>query len=133
MQPVISFRVAKSFAETEVALRAALQAEGFGVLTEVDMQATLKARLNVDIPAQKLLGVCNPGLAHAAVSARAEVGAFLPCGLSLRAGPGQSETYVDLQNPGMISELFDEPGLVAPAQAAAEGLTRTLESIGTRL
>ena len=132
MQAVLSFQVSRPFADAEAAVRAALQAEGFGILTEVDVQATLKAKLGVDVPPQKLLGACNPKLAHAALQGDPRVGAFLPCGLSLRA-VGESESVVDLQDPGLISQIFENPALAAPASAAREGLSRALLSIGTPL
>lgn len=130
MQAVLSFRIEQPFAEAEASVRSALQSEGFGILTEVDVQAVLKSKLGVEVSPQKLLGACNPNLAHAALQAEPSVGAFLPCGLSLRAGPDAGVTFADLQNPELISESFDAPGLEKPARAAAAGLTRALAAVG---
>ena len=131
--PVLQYRIAMPMAEAEQTLRMALQNEGFGILTEVDVQATLRAKLGIETPPHRLLGACNPKIAHAAIEAEAAVGAFLPCGLAIRQGSGPDETLVALQNPGLMAQLFDSPGLAEPAREAELKLIAALESVGTAL
>lgn len=128
--PVLQFRVPLPFEKAEQAVREALQAQGFGILTEVDVQAVLKAKLGIETAPQKLLGACNPKLAHAALEAEPSVGAFLPCGVALRTGASSGDTIVALQNPGMLADVFGVAGLEAPAGEALERLRAALTTIG---
>lgn len=80
-QQPLSIRVVTphGFEETEQEVRAALATEGFGVLTEIDVAATMRAKLNVEMPAYKILGACNPQLAHRALTAWDGFGVMMPC------------------------------------------------------
>jgi uncharacterized protein (DUF302 family) len=131
-RPAISFRVKEKLADAEGRVRQALQEQGFGILTEVDVQAVLRQRLGVETRPHKLLGACNPRIAHASIEAHADVGAFLPCGLSLREGETPEETIATVQNPAMISEAFGVEGLVAPSEEALALLTAALSKVGTQ-
>ena len=106
MQPVLCFEVEGNLAAAEAMVRAALQAEGFGILTEVDVTATLKAKLGLDTRPYKILGACNPAIAHRAMEADARVGAFLPCGLALYEEPGGKTTVWDVQRSGVAFPPF---------------------------
>jgi len=80
-----------SFDEVDARTRAALAAKGFGVLTEIDVQATMKKKLDVEMPAYRILGACNPTMAHKAIGMEPRVGAMLPCNVILRAVEGGTE------------------------------------------
>lgn len=129
MIPVLSYCIPLPLAEAERALREALKAQGFGILTEVDVQATLREKLGIESPPYRILGACNPKIAHAALTAEPATGAFLPCGIAIYEGANASETRVAIQNPGLISQAFAAPGLEPPAHEAQEKLMAALHSI----
>ncbi|MBK6661459.1 MAG: DUF302 domain-containing protein [Thermoflexaceae bacterium] len=97
--------------------------EGFGILTEVDVTQTLRTKLGVETKPYRILGACNPGIAHRAMSADPRVGAFLPCGLALFEEPAGVTTIV-LQDPGVIAVGFTADGLAEAASEAREKLTK---------
>lgn len=130
MQPVLCFHVDGSLAEAEAKVRAALQGEGFGILTEVDVTATLQNKLGIATKPYKILGACNPKIAHRALEADPRVGAFLPCGLALYE-EADGKTTVCLQDPGLIAETFHTEGLAEAAGEARERLEAALNSVGS--
>lgn len=96
MSYVLSRRIEIGVDEAETAVRAALAEAGFGVLTEIDVAATLAAKLGVEVPAQKILGACNPTFAHRALEMEPDLGALLPCNVVVRAdGDATVVTAVD--------------------------------------
>jgi uncharacterized protein (DUF302 family) len=115
----------------EVALartKAALKVEGFGVLTEIDVQETMKQKLGVDFRRYIILGACNPPLAHRALSADLSVGLLLPCNVVVyETAPGESE--VGLLNPMIMSTMFTDPAFAAIAQDAQQRLDRVAASL----
>jgi uncharacterized protein (DUF302 family) len=109
--------------------REALQKEGFGVLTEIDMKAKMKEKLNVDIKRYMILGACNPPLAYRALQAEPEIGLLLPCNVIVYEAGGQS-SIVSAANPESILELAgDNPELKKVAAEARERLQRAIDAL----
>lgn len=120
-------RVPGSIADVRPAVEAALKAEGFGVLTEIDVQATMKAKLGVDRPPYVILGACNPPLAHRSLEADPSFGALLPCNVVLREdGP---ETIVEAMDPVAALGMVDAPGVRPIAEEAASRLERAVAAL----
>ncbi len=107
---------------------AELQKEGFGVLTEIDVQATLKKKLDVDFRPYKILGACNPPLAHKALSAAPEVGLLLPCNVTV-AQEADGRVLVSLIDPEIMLGVVDNPALTEVACDAKERLQRVAEAL----
>ena len=128
-EPVLTFRLALPLAEAEAAVRQALLQQGFGILTEVDVQATLRQKLGIETRPYRILGACNPGLAHASLEAEPGVGAFLPCGVALREGASSDETVIALQNPELMAEAFAAPALAPLGAQAREKLVAALRAV----
>lgn len=105
--------------EAESAVRASLAEHGFGVITEIDMAATLRAKIGVERPPLKILGACNPALAHAALQLDETVGLMLPCNVVLSAVDGG--TRVSIADPRELSSgpEFDQLAADAAAKLAA--------------
>jgi uncharacterized protein (DUF302 family) len=126
----LGFRVKLNTSYTDAVqkITAALQAEGFGVLTEIDVQATLKQKLNADFRRYTILGACNPPLAHRALSANLDVGLLLPCNVTVyEEGDGAVVTAV---NPVlMLGALRDDPLVCDVADEAKVRLERAIASL----
>ncbi len=112
-----------SFDETEARTRTALADAGFGVLTEIDVQATMKKKLGKDMPAYKILGACNPTMAYEAIDMEPRVGAMLPCNVILRAVDGGVE--VSAIDPQASMSAIENPDL----QAVAGQVRTMLETV----
>ncbi|MBC7157408.1 MAG: DUF302 domain-containing protein [Rhodobacteraceae bacterium] len=101
------------FETVDARTRAALAAAGFGVLTEIDVKATMKKKLDVEMDAYRILGACNPSMAHQAIGVEPRVGAMLPCNVILRAVPGGVE--VSAVDPVASMQAIDNAALSAVA------------------
>lgn len=109
-------------------VRAALSTQGFGILTEIDVQATLKNKLDVDIAPQIILGACNPPLAHAALQAEPSIGLLLPCNVVVRSVDDHT-TIVEAVDPQTMVAMTDNPKVQPVADDAARRLTAALTSL----
>jgi uncharacterized protein (DUF302 family) len=107
----------------------ALKAEGFGVLTEIDVKATLKKKLDVDFRPYKILGACNPPLAYRALQAAPEIGLLLPCNVTVQY-VAEGVTDVSLVNPMAMMSVVPHPDLESVARDAAERLDRVAAALG---
>jgi len=105
-----------------------LEKEGFGILTEIDVQATLKKKLGEDMPPYRILGACNPPLAHLAVSAVPEIGLLLPCNVLVREDD-QGKVHVSFMDPGSVLGLVDNPDVVPLAEQVKAKLERVLSAL----
>jgi uncharacterized protein (DUF302 family) len=124
----LSTTVARPYAETVSAVRAALGEQGFGMLTEIDLAGTLKAKLDVDIPAQVILGACRPPLAYQAIQADPSVATLLPCNVVVRAVDDAS-CLVEAFDPDAMMSFSDSDTVRAVAQDAKQRLTAALASL----
>ena len=117
-------------AEAEARLRDALAEEGFGILTEIDVSATLKEKLGVEWAPYRILGACNPQLAHRALESEEAIGLLLPCNVIVyRKGDA---TAIEVLEPRLMVELTGNPDLVAIADDARSRLERALAAIPSR-
>jgi uncharacterized protein (DUF302 family) len=119
--------VHRPFAETLAATRVSLTDQGFGVLTEIDLQATLKAKLDVDIPAQVILGACRPPLAFASLQAEPSVGLLLPC--NVVRSLDDHTTIVEALDPAVMVSLTQNDALSVVADEAGKRLTAALDTL----
>lgn len=115
--------------EVEPVVRAALKEEGFGILTEIDVQGTFKQKLDVDFQPYKILGACNPALAHQALTATGEVGLLLPCNVTLEQTDADT-VRVSLIDPIAMMSVLEHPDLKAVADDARARLKRVLVALG---
>jgi uncharacterized protein (DUF302 family) len=102
--------------------------EGFGVLTEIDVAATLKKKLDKDMRPYRILGACNPALAHQAISAVPEIGLLLPCNVLVREEES-GQVHVSFMDPESVMALVDHPGVVPLAAEVKGKLQRVLEAL----
>ncbi|MEU1999395.1 DUF302 domain-containing protein [Nocardia gamkensis] len=112
--------------------RTALSEQGFGVLTEIDVRATLKAKLDENIEDYLILGACNPSLAHEAVGIDRQIGLLLPCNVVVRRNPdSDAEILVEAMNPQLMVQVTDEPALQSVATRAGAKLQAAIDSLST--
>jgi uncharacterized protein (DUF302 family) len=101
-----------------------LAKEGFGILTVIDVQTTLKAKLGVDMPPYRILGACNPALANQAISAVPDIGLLLPCNVLVREDE-DGKVHVGFMDPGAVLGLVDDPRV----DPLADEVKQKLESV----
>lgn len=124
----ISTTLAQPYGEAVAAVRSALGDQGFGILTEIDLKATLKAKLDVDVAPQVILGACRPALAYEALQAEPSIAAVLPCNVVVRA-LDDSNTIVEAFDPDAMMGLADSGALNAIAADARQRITAALAAL----
>lgn len=127
MELGISTRLNAEFDDAIAKTRAALAEQGFGVLTEIDMQATLKTKIGADMERYVILGACNPQLAHRAVGVDRQIGLLLPCNVVVRADG--DDVVVEAMNPALMVEVTGEPELEAVAAEATTRLQAAIDAL----
>ena len=128
MSYTISRTLSRPYAETVTAVREALAEQGFGVLTEIDLKAALKEKIDADIAPYVILGACRPPLAHQAVQADPSIGALLPCNVVVRSQDAE-HTVVEALDPDVMMSVADSAALDEVAADAKKRLTAALDSL----
>jgi uncharacterized protein (DUF302 family) len=123
----ITIRTPIPFAEAVARVRQALAAQGFGVLTEIDVQATLRDKLGEDMEDYLILGACNPPLAHRALDADRKIGLLLPCNVVVRTAGGQ--TIIEALNPQVMVQVAGQAALEPVADEATSKIRAALDSL----
>lgn len=119
-----------SYEEAMARIPAALKEQGFGVLTEIDVKATLKQKIGADFRKYAILGACNPSLAFRALGAELELGLLLPCNVIVYEEPEQGGTIVSIVEPLAMMGMMNLPAVQPVAQEAHERLHKVLDALG---
>ncbi|MHB1581373.1 DUF302 domain-containing protein [Acidithiobacillus sp.] len=117
-----------SFPATLAKVTEALKAEGFGILTEIDVAATFKAKLGVDSRPYKILGACNPQFAHQAIAADPDIGLLLPCNVIVRE-EANGQVTVGFMDPAAVLGLVSNPQVTAIGETVRAKLIRVRDSL----
>lgn len=127
MEYGITVQTAAPFAEAVAQVREALKQQGFGVLTQIDVRATMREKLGEEMEDYLILGACNPPLAHRALTADRKIGLLLPCNVVIRAnGRG---TTVEALDPRAIADIAGQPAVAAIASEAATRIQAALQAL----
>lgn len=122
-----AIRLKATFAEANERVRAALQEQGFGVLTEIDVQATLRDKLGEQIEDYVILGACNPQLAYQALGVDRQIGLLLPCNVVVRSDGAQ--TVIEMLDPQVMVTVTGRDELAPVADEAARRLRAALDAL----
>ena len=128
MRYYIHKAVTTNFDETIIAVTAALKQEGFGVLTDIDIKATLKNKLDVDFRNYRILGACNPPFAYKALQEEEYIGTMLPCNVIVQEG-NDGAVHVAAIDPIASMQAVENPGLQGIAQEVRDRLAKVVQSL----
>ena len=117
-----------SFDDAIDKVTAELEKEGFGVLSDIDVAAKMKAKLDKDMPRYRILGACNPALAYQAISAVEDIGLLLPCNVLVRED-SDDKVHVDFMDPESVLSLVKDPGVAPLATDVKDRLQRVLAAL----
>ncbi len=120
--------VAMSFDAAVSKVTEALASEGFGVLTDIDVSATMKKKIGVEMPEYRILGACNPLLAHRAISAEPSIGLLLPCNVVVRRLDANN-VRVEFMDPVAVMELVGRPEARELASEVRQRLERVMQAL----
>ena len=115
------------FDQTIERVTQALAKEGFGILSDIDVAATLKKKLGIDVPSYRILGACNPQFAYRALQAEPEIGTLLPCNVVVRKDGGKAR--VDIMDPRAVMELVEKPEVARIATEVRAKLEHVLAAL----
>ncbi|MBK1630032.1 hypothetical protein CKO31_04615 [Thiohalocapsa halophila] len=121
----VSTKVSTGFDETIDRVTEALKSEGFGVLSDIDVSATLKSKLGIEQRPYRILGACNPDFAHKAISAEPDIGVLLPCNFVVREDD-DGDVHVLFMNPLAVLDLVENPKVPGLAEYVREKLDRVM-------
>ncbi|UCC25604.1 MAG: DUF302 domain-containing protein [Gemmatimonadales bacterium] len=132
-EPAIAYGLKKTLAlpvdEADARVREELKKEGFGVLTEIDVRATLKQKIDVDFRPYRILGACNPPLAYQALSAETDIGLLLPCNVVVYQGDDQDESVVAILDPEIQLSVTDREDIAPLAREVRARMERVLAAL----
>ena len=124
-----SCEVNLSYEQAVAKVTETLKAQGFGILTEIDVKATLKKKLDKDFTKYVILGACNPNLAFRALSGEIEIGLLLPCNVTVYEKPGTGKTVVSVLDPETMVQLTGRKEIESLAQEARDKVLAAIEAV----
>ncbi|MCL4470251.1 MAG: DUF302 domain-containing protein [Gammaproteobacteria bacterium] len=120
--------VDKSFDDAIWHVTEALRGEGFGILSDIDVAGAMKKKLNQDMPPYRILGACNPPLAHRALESEPSIGLLLPCNVVVRQDEAGA-VHVEFMDPNAVLELVNKPEITALASEVRQRLERVMQAL----
>lgn len=120
--------VSSPYEEALEKTKKALADQGFGILTEIDVSATLKKKINVDYPKTIILGACNPSLAHQTLMGEPDIGVFLPCNVIVRENT-QGQVEIAAMNPLVLKQYSEHPAVASVAEDANQRIRTALQTM----
>jgi uncharacterized protein (DUF302 family) len=121
--------VALSYEQAVERVTATLKEQGFGILTEIDVKATLKKKIDKDFTKYVILGACNPNLAHRALSGEIAIGLLLPCNVTVYEDPSDGKTVISVLDPETMVSLTGRPDIAPLAQEARDKVVAALKAV----